>query len=581
MKSQKRDYSGLIIWASVAVSVPRYIGAFVASDVGNVTGWLSELLTALSLFSGFGMGLLDVIASAYLFDGWRQTLPRLDRKPSLRWWILTAMVIGLMGIGVVILVPYVVARVKHESMEAVMPGAFLYIWSIAVVIAPLFIIGGVSFAQRNVIQSEAHSPKSEVTEEGGKWQVARRRKVPAKHRRLPLRRNGIGGSFPTSSGKRWPVRARSRSWNSIPAWASAQRGIGGGGRRRWGMGIVVGAVVVVGVLGCGAAPTAPYGSELGQGGGISPEQAQAIIDGATLSAGATATRIREHELLEDELTRQAAQSNLQLTRAAMTPTAAANSFSMTATPGAATKSAHATETQTVKDVKATQTQAAKDFKNENNQQQSDYRWTIFFSALSVLLLAALAVCIYYLHQLGRVHIAALDRDSRFKALPDGNVAEHTDERGWNAWRPPLAEMNAAQIPAPGALGNEREHQKQEAATIAAWDLAMWYFIEWGHRLGSYSNSRMFGDEQVVSDDAWRVITELLIRNKIFSDKTGPNKRRMGWAPGWSYERFRAEFRVAFYLYYPTRTTEDGRQVTVDAPSVKSPHEQMVIEQAAV
>lgn len=154
---KRNDYAKLLIWAAVLVSVPRYVGAFLVSDMGQVTGWLSDVLTVLNVFSGAGMGLLDVIASAYLFDAWRQTLPRLDRKPTLRWYSLTGMVLGVFAIGIVILTPYVVARVLAEPMRQVLDGAGLWVWSTAVIVAPLFIIGGVAFARGGVVGVAAES----------------------------------------------------------------------------------------------------------------------------------------------------------------------------------------------------------------------------------------------------------------------------------------------------------------------------------------------------------------------------------------------------------------------------------------
>ena len=71
----KRDYSGLIIWAALLVTVVRYSGAFVASDVGRVTGWLSDAISIGMAVSGVGMGILDVIGTAYIAEGWRRNLP--------------------------------------------------------------------------------------------------------------------------------------------------------------------------------------------------------------------------------------------------------------------------------------------------------------------------------------------------------------------------------------------------------------------------------------------------------------------------------------------------------------------------
>ena len=75
-KSDKgRDYSSLLIWSAAVVTVVRYSAAFVASDMGQISGAMSEVVTLLLGLSGVGMGILDVFGGTYLFDGWRHAIP--------------------------------------------------------------------------------------------------------------------------------------------------------------------------------------------------------------------------------------------------------------------------------------------------------------------------------------------------------------------------------------------------------------------------------------------------------------------------------------------------------------------------
>jgi len=157
----KHDYSTLIIWAALAVTVSRYIGAFVASDVGHITGAWSIALTALMALSGIGMGFLDVLGLAYVFDGWRRNLPKSGDKWSSRFKVLTLFVIGLFVAGLAILTPFTVSRVNAAGMSDTL-GRGVWWWSLAVNLAPILLIGGVTFSQSGFVtmrqdaQSQTH-----------------------------------------------------------------------------------------------------------------------------------------------------------------------------------------------------------------------------------------------------------------------------------------------------------------------------------------------------------------------------------------------------------------------------------------
>lgn len=165
-QSKGRDYSGMLIWSAAVVTVVRYSAAFVASDMGKITGPLSEAVTLLLGLSGIGMGVLDVFGGTYLFDGWRHAIPAQGKRWTIRFRALTFLVFGLIISGVFILVPFTVSRVRHESMDAVLIGNSLWWWAILVNVTPYFIIGGVAIGNQIVkVNSESFRQVSENARE--------------------------------------------------------------------------------------------------------------------------------------------------------------------------------------------------------------------------------------------------------------------------------------------------------------------------------------------------------------------------------------------------------------------------------
>ncbi len=162
-RTKGRDYSTMLIWSAAVVTVVRYAAAFIASDVGEITGWLSDVITVAMGISGLGMGILDVFGGAYLFDGWRRKMPASGRRWSFKFRVLTVFVFSLIGTGVLILVPFTVSRVTHSSLESVMgDGPMLFGWSFLVNIAPYLLIGGVSVGNQIVrIKEESSGENSE------------------------------------------------------------------------------------------------------------------------------------------------------------------------------------------------------------------------------------------------------------------------------------------------------------------------------------------------------------------------------------------------------------------------------------
>lgn len=150
MKS-RHDYSTLLLWSALLVTVTRYVGAFIASDVGQLTGWVSEMLTVLMAISGVGMGILDVLGVAYVFDGWRRALPGAGKSWPFRFRILSIFVLLMFVCGTSILVPFTVSRILHRSLAEVLGEGALWAWAIAVNVSPYLLVGGIVTGQSGIV----------------------------------------------------------------------------------------------------------------------------------------------------------------------------------------------------------------------------------------------------------------------------------------------------------------------------------------------------------------------------------------------------------------------------------------------
>lgn len=148
-KEKGFDYSNALIWAAALVGMIRYSAAFLASDVGEIVGATSEIITVLLGISGFAMGLLSTFGTAHLFDGWRKKMPASGVKWSFKFSVLTIFVFAAFLFELAILVPFTVSRMQHDSMTDVLNDGVWW-WSIAVNIMPLLLIGGVSVGNQIV-----------------------------------------------------------------------------------------------------------------------------------------------------------------------------------------------------------------------------------------------------------------------------------------------------------------------------------------------------------------------------------------------------------------------------------------------
>lgn len=160
MKLNKgHDYSTMLIWAAGLVGMIRYSAAFLASDVGEIIGVTSQVITLLLGISGFAMGILGTFGTTYLFDGWRRKMPSGGHNWSSKFMVLTGFVALAFIAELAILVPFTVSRMEHVSMSAVLGGGVWW-WSAAVNIMPMLLLGGVSVGNQIVSVSSGNLPET-------------------------------------------------------------------------------------------------------------------------------------------------------------------------------------------------------------------------------------------------------------------------------------------------------------------------------------------------------------------------------------------------------------------------------------
>jgi len=161
MKQKGQDYSKVIIWSSALVGMIRYAAAFLASDLGQIDGMLSDVVTFLLGLSGFFMGILGTLGVTYIFDGWRQKMPATGNKWPNKFMALTGFVMAAFITEILILVPFTMSRVLHVSVADVLDNGVWW-WSTAVVIMPILLIGGVSLGNQIVTVTSG-----QMSENGG------------------------------------------------------------------------------------------------------------------------------------------------------------------------------------------------------------------------------------------------------------------------------------------------------------------------------------------------------------------------------------------------------------------------------
>lgn len=154
----KINYGKVLMWSAIIVSMPRWAGAFISADVSDIPNWVNEALHYGNLLAGFGMGFLEVLAAAYMLDAWGKMKPKASwnaKSYDHKWKILTSFIVGLFILMPLILAPYIVSRMTAVTIGEALNHSFIqYIWSIAVVLSPAFIVGGVSVANGELVENE-------------------------------------------------------------------------------------------------------------------------------------------------------------------------------------------------------------------------------------------------------------------------------------------------------------------------------------------------------------------------------------------------------------------------------------------
>ena len=182
-KTKGHDYSTLLIWAAMLVTIVRYSASFIASDVGEITGAVSEIITVAMGLSGLGMGVLDTIGTAYLFDGWRRVMPGRGKPWPMRFKVLTGIIALMFITGLGILIPFTVSRVSHQGMFETLGPMGSWFWSLFVNVAPFLLVGGVSVGNQVVtvrVIEQAESDRK-VTDQNIQVTWDDWRKVPKSH----------------------------------------------------------------------------------------------------------------------------------------------------------------------------------------------------------------------------------------------------------------------------------------------------------------------------------------------------------------------------------------------------------------
>lgn len=156
---KKLDYGQILMWSAVVVSAPRWAGAMLAADLSHVTGVVSSVLNIGNVISGLGMGLLEVVAIAYMLDAIRTmksgSVVKGISKPNFKFWGVLFFVVGTMIVTPIVLAPYLVSRMVAQDIGTTLSAPiWMYVWAVAVIIAPLFVVGGVAFARPGMIDNK-------------------------------------------------------------------------------------------------------------------------------------------------------------------------------------------------------------------------------------------------------------------------------------------------------------------------------------------------------------------------------------------------------------------------------------------
>lgn len=123
-----------------AVAIVRYIGLFLHAEGGAVHGWLWDVVNGAS---GAGMAVLEAIGIWHCWSAWAVAQPGRMRNT------LMLLIIGIFASITVMVAPYVYSASQvgatSATLVALSPFA-LWMWAMAVTVAPLLIMAGAGLA---------------------------------------------------------------------------------------------------------------------------------------------------------------------------------------------------------------------------------------------------------------------------------------------------------------------------------------------------------------------------------------------------------------------------------------------------
>jgi len=161
-----RKLGNILLISAIMVGAPRWAGAMLAADVGVIPDWVDLALNWMNIVSGVAMGILEVLSIYYMQQGLRGLRPYNVRygKTNYNWRFYGVLffIVGLLGLTPFILAPYLMARMNNVGMAGVLLSPIWQVsWTVAVSIAPIFVVGGVALAQNTITKTTRKKDENE------------------------------------------------------------------------------------------------------------------------------------------------------------------------------------------------------------------------------------------------------------------------------------------------------------------------------------------------------------------------------------------------------------------------------------
>lgn len=142
--------------AAVAVAAPRWIGALLEAEGVPLPAEWRAWWVIFSAICAAGMALVEAGAFAFCLRSWRGMSGRAAN--------VMALMIGASAVTfVIVLSPYIASNVSKQSMSALLTGAALLAWSVAVALSTILIIASVGYAQKRPVARQGDKQASQQT----------------------------------------------------------------------------------------------------------------------------------------------------------------------------------------------------------------------------------------------------------------------------------------------------------------------------------------------------------------------------------------------------------------------------------